>query len=38
MDSIKDDIKTALADAKRNNAFEQIPDEPPEDTWITARS
>jgi hypothetical protein len=37
MESIKDDIKTALADAKRNNAFEQTPDEPPEDTWITAR-
>jgi hypothetical protein len=38
MDSIKDDIKTALADAKRNNAYEQTPDTPPDDTWITARA
>lgn len=37
MDSIKDDIRTALADAKRNNAFEQISADPPESSWITVR-
>lgn len=35
--AIKEDRKEAMAEAKRVNSFEQISDEPPEDTWITAR-
>ena len=31
------DYKTAAFDAARTNAFEKYPEEPPEDSWITAR-
>lgn len=34
---IRDDYKAARADAKRNNAFENISEEPPEDPWLAAR-
>lgn len=34
---IKDELKDILAEARRNNAFEQNSSDTPEDTWITAR-
>jgi len=34
---IKDDLKTAMAEAKRINAFESNSAEPPEDGWLLAR-
>lgn len=37
MDSIKDDIRTAMREAKQANAYEQAPDDPPEDTWLAVR-
>lgn len=36
-EAVKVDRREAMADAKRANSFEQISDEPPEDTWISAR-
>lgn len=31
------DYKAAVSEAKKKNAFDSIPAEPPEDTWITVR-
>jgi hypothetical protein len=36
-EKLREELRRALVEAKRANAFEQISDEPPEDTWITAR-
>lgn len=33
----KDSYKDAIAKAKRTNAFENVAQEPPEDTWLTVR-
>jgi hypothetical protein len=35
--SLVEDLKDALASAKRANAFESIAQEMPEDTWISVR-
>jgi len=34
---LKDDFKTMILEARRNNAFENIAAESPTDTWITGR-
>jgi hypothetical protein len=34
---LRDDYRAARADAKRNNAFENISEEPPEAPWLAAR-
>lgn len=34
---LREDLKTAIAEARKANAFEQVSADPPEDTWITAR-
>lgn len=34
----KDDFKMTIADARKRNAIESVPVQPPEDTWVTGRS
>lgn len=34
---LKDDLRGIVAEAKLTNAIEKVSDEPPEDSWITAR-
>jgi hypothetical protein len=36
-ESLREDRKQILAEAKRNNAIENVAGQPPMDTWITAR-
>ncbi len=36
-ESLKTDVKMALADARRSNAFQNVSAIPPEDPWITCR-
>jgi hypothetical protein len=35
---IREERKTTLAEARRCNAIEREPEQPPEDTWVTVRS
>lgn len=35
---VRDDYKTIIKEARRNNAIERRSEEPPEDSWITARA
>lgn len=37
-ESLKDDYKNAIREARRSNAIERIAQQPPEDEWVTVRS
>lgn len=37
-ESVREDRKVAMAEARRVNAFEQISADPPEDDWVTCRA